>query len=228
MVDLIVISTVPICIYSFYMFIRDKYEKEPIYLLLVGLTLGILSGYPIILIEIKLVELVFFKNIILGNIIFENLYNSFVVAGLTEELIKFIILYIVFRWNKNFNEKFDGIVYAVFIGLGFALIENILYVTNPRLGGIEVGFLRAIISVPAHMFYSIVMGYYVGLLKFNKKDIIFLIKSITMPVFFHGAFDFILTIDSKIWYLLFFPYFIFLILICEKKIKDHLENSPFK
>ena len=91
-------------------------------------------------------------------------YTAFIVAALTEEGMKFLAFYFFFWKNRNFNERFDGIVYAVYISLGFAGIENILYVFT---GGYSVGVIRALTAVPAHALFGIVMGYYFGMAKFN-------------------------------------------------------------
>ena len=91
-------------------------------------------------------------------------YTAFVVAGFTEELMKYLAFYFFFWQERNFNEKFDGIIYAVYISLGFAAVENILYVFS---GGMGVGFVRAFTAVPAHALFGISMGYYFGLARFD-------------------------------------------------------------
>ncbi len=131
--------------------------------------------------------------------------------------------------NKNFNERFDGIVYAVFISLGFALVENILFVTNDRLGGVTTGINRAVFSVPAHMLYGISMGYYFALIKYEKHKFfknIFL--ALLNPIFIHGTFDYILTLNSRISFLVFILYVVLLWYLGYKKMKIHIEKSPFK
>ena len=105
------------------MYVRDKYEREPIGHLLKALLTGVIIILPVVFIEKYLTSF--------GNQ-FEALskaaYHGFVVASLVEEGLKYIGFILLFWGNRNFNEKFDGIVYSVFISLGFAAIENILYV----------------------------------------------------------------------------------------------------
>jgi len=138
----------------------------------------------------------------------EAFYTAFVVAGFTEELFKFLALYLIIWSNKNFNEKFDGIVYAVFISLGFAGIENIIYVLQH---GMQTGYIRAIVSVPGHALFGVTMGYYFGLAKFYPdKRKLFLIRSFFYPVILHGIFDFILMLGNYRLFLGFIPYVIFL------------------
>ncbi len=221
---LILLASAPILICAFYIFIRDKYEKEPIWLLIVGVVLGSVITIPILFVENIFIDI---NPFIEGK--YYDLYKSYIVAGFTEEIFKFtILLFLIYR-NKNFNERFDGIVYAVFISLGFALVENILFVTNDRLGGIATGINRGIFSVPAHMLYGISMGYYFALIKYEKNKFF---KNITLallnPIFIHGTFDYILTLDNKINFLIFFFYVILLWYFGYKKMKKHIEKSPFK
>ena len=157
----------PVIIVCFYVYIRDKYEKEPIRLLLLGVFFGLLISAPIMAVENLLTTMTPNKNFLI-----EALYTSFIVASGTEELFKFIILYFLVWKNKNFNEPFDGIVYAVFISLGFAGIENVLYIFNPYLGGYQTAIARAIFSVPGHGLFGVSMGYYYAIAKFNKTTLV--------------------------------------------------------
>ena len=77
--------------------------------------------------------------------------------------MKFLAFYVFFWKERNFNEKFDGIVYAVYIALGFAGIENIVYAFT---GGVGVGLVRALTAVAAHALFGVVMGFYFGLAGF--------------------------------------------------------------
>ncbi len=225
MQTLILLASAPILACAFYIFIRDKYEKEPINLLIVGLSLGAVSTIPILYVE------KFFINInpFIEHTKYYDIYKSYVIAGFTEEIFKFtILLFLIYR-NKNFNERFDGIVYAVFISLGFALVENILFVTNDNFGGVNTGINRAIFSVPAHMLYGVSMGYYFALMKYESNKFF---KNITLalfnPIFIHGTFDYILTLNNKISFFVFSLYVVALWYFGLKKMKNHIGKSPFK
>lgn len=101
--------------------------------------------------------------------------------------------------NKHFNEFFDGIVYACFIGLGFACIENIMYVFNTEslASAVHVGVMRALLSVPGHFLFAVIMGYFLGMAKFNpQKRGKYLLLSYACPVFAHGLFDYLLMLSS--------------------------------
>jgi protease PrsW len=219
--DLLLLALAPVLVIALYIYFRDKYEKEPISLLIRALGTGILIVLPIDFAERLLVVVRpnFFHQ-------FQALYNAFIVAGFTEELFKFIGLYLLIWANNNFNEKFDGIVYAVFVSLGFAAVENILYVFHH---GIQVGYVRAIISVPAHALFGITMGYYFGLARFlpslRKK---YLMHSFLYPFLLHGIFDFILMLGNYFLLLGFIPYMVYLYISGLKRMKALTEESVFK
>jgi len=181
---LLVIALAPVLIILFYIYIRDKYEKEPLSLLIKSLVIGILITIPVIFVESLLSKMWNGESGIMNAG-----YRAFVVAGFTEELFKFVALFWLIWKHKEFDEKFDGIVYAVFISLGFAAIENILYVYEY---GADIGYLRAFTAVPAHAVFGVVMGFYFALAKFSKKyNSYFLIKALLVPVLLHGFYDFI-------------------------------------
>lgn len=218
---LLVLALAPVLIIAVYIYFRDKYEKEPIGLLLKALVLGMLLPIPVIVVEKSLMYIV----PDLSNAWFA-FYNAFVVAAFSEELFKFLALFILIWKNVNFNEKFDGIVYATFISLGFAGIENILYVFQH---GEATGYVRAIVSVPGHALFGVTMGFYFGMAKFYpKRKVEFLIKSLLYPILLHGIFDFILMLGDARLMFLFIPFVIFLYFDGFRKMKDLSDRSIFK
>jgi RsiW-degrading membrane proteinase PrsW (M82 family) len=218
---LLILSLAPVFIIAFYVYYRDKYEREPIWLLLKALIAGCLITVPVIFIERFLSS----KMPELSNT-GTAFYDAFLVAGFTEELFKYIAFILLIWNNKNFNEKFDGIVYAVFISLGFAGIENILYVFQH---GEHVGYIRMVISVPAHALFGITMGYYLGLAKFYKKSQrAHLIRSFIYPIVLHGIFDFILMLGNYLLLLIFIPYVLFLYIDGFRRMKNLSKRSVFK
>lgn len=209
--NLLFISLAPILIIAFYIYSRDKYEKEPVSYLLKALLAGAIIVLPVVLIE-KLLSAP------AGNL--EGLSNAawtaFLAAGLTEEGMKFLAFLLFFWKSSHFNERFDGIVYAVYISLGFAGIENILYVFS---GGYSVGIVRALTAVPAHALFGVVMGYYFGLAKFNAKYRgIYLALAFFLPFVFHGLYDFLLMANSPVFLSIFIPLFIYFWFIGFRKI----------
>jgi RsiW-degrading membrane proteinase PrsW (M82 family) len=153
-------------------------------------------------------------------------WGGFVVAAFTEELFKLLALYLLIWRNRHFNEKFDGIVYATFISLGFAGVENILYVTD---GGMTVGITRAFTAVPAHALFGIVMGYQFGLAKFYPKERSWrLLLALVIPIMLHGIYDFILMSGHPSLLFVFIPFLIFLWLFGFRRIRQLSERSIYR
>jgi len=153
-------------------------------------------------------------------------YTSFITAGFIEESFKFLGLYLLIWRNPNFNEKFDGIVYAVFVSLGFAAVENIMYVSE---GGNKVALVRALTAVPAHALFGIRMGYYFGVAHMYKElRLSFLIKALFIPVLLHGIYDFMLLSKISILFLAFVPYLVWLYYSGFREMKVISDASVFK
>lgn len=163
---------------------KDKYDREPKKILLIAFLLGAFSIIPAAIIEVLLKKPLDFEQLGILNVAL----SAFVGVGLVEELFKFLILRFHAYRKSEFNEPFDGVVYAVFVGLGFAAAENVLYVLQD---GLVTGILRMFTAVPGHYAFAVIMGYYVGKAKFEpeKKSIHFL-RAIFYPTIIHGAYDF--------------------------------------
>jgi protease PrsW len=209
---LLTISLAPVLIILIYIYFRDKYEKEPFGLLLLGLIAGAVITIPVVFVEWLL-------SLPLQHMpwIFDAGYQSFIVAALTEESLKFIAVLLLIWRNREFNERFDGIVYAVFVSLGFAAVENIMYVFDY---GMQTGIFRALTAVPAHAIFGITMGYYIGLARFIpglKRGL--LIKAILYPILLHGLYNYLIFAKNPILLLLFIPYLIYLWRSGSKKMK---------
>jgi RsiW-degrading membrane proteinase PrsW (M82 family) len=218
---LLIISIAPVFIILVYIYFRDKYEKEPVGLLLKGLLFGAIIMIPILAVETLLQKAGRAIDDLAGAA-----YTAFVVAAFTEELFKFLAVYILIWRNKNFNEKFDGIVYAVFVSLGFAAVENIFYVFEY---GSSVGFIRAVTSVPAHALFGIYMGFYLGIAKFfPERRISSIRKALLVPILFHGIYDFLLLSEHPILLLLFFPFLIVMWWLGFRRMKQQISTSRFK
>ncbi len=218
---LLFLSLAPVILILIYINYRDKYEKEPLGLLLKALVAGAIITIPVIIVEMILDE----YNVGESKMV-NAFYKGFIVAALTEEAFKFFAFRILIWKNKNFNEFFDGIIYAVFISLGFAAVENVLYVFQ---GGGSVGMLRAFTAVPAHAIFGVAMGYYFGLARFiPEKKSYYMGMAIFIPVLLHGLYDFIIFSENEWLLLLFVPYIIFMWIFGFKKMKKHSQNSQFK
>jgi len=219
--NLAVISFAPVIIIACYIYFRDKYEKEPLRLLMKALAAGALAVIPVVLFESL------FTFIGPGEpSVIQAGYTAFIVAGITEETFKFLV-FILFIWrNQHFNEKFDGIVYAVFISLGFAAVENLLYVTQL---GFDVGVSRALTAVPAHALFGIVMGYHLGIAKMiPERRTKHMLLGLLVPILLHGIYDFIIMSGHPLALAIFLPYLVFLWFNGFRKMKVIAESSRFK
>ncbi|MCD4734467.1 MAG: PrsW family intramembrane metalloprotease [Bacteroidales bacterium] len=207
------VALAPVIIILFYIYIRDKYNKEPVGLLIKSLIFGALIAIPVIFTEAYLSNRFFIEGHLL-----QVAYDAFIVAAFTEELFKFFALYFLIWKNKHFDEKFDGIVYAVFVSLGFAAVENIMYVYEY---GHSVGLTRAITAVPAHAVFGVIMGYYFALAKFKEKGRANnFLKALFVPVLLHGIYDFILMTGNNYMLIAFIPYLFYLWRTGFKRIKE--------
>lgn len=175
-----------------YIYNKDKYEKEPVSMLLKAFFFGMLA----IPMDIMVVGII--NSLWEGEMVF---YSAFWEAGIPEELCKWMIFMMIIWKNRNFNEFFDGIVYATFISLGFACVENIMYVFGSEsfFGAVGVSMLRALLSVPGHFLFGVLMGYYLAMAKFSKENKSkYMIFSLLMPMLAHGLFDYLLMLSSEL------------------------------
>ena len=179
---------IAICLFIYF---KDKYNREPLGLLIFSFFMGILSIIPAVIIQIALTKPV---EHIMGKGMLYTAVFSYLIVALGEEGSKFLALRFIPYRRKAFDDPFDGIVYAVVVSMGFATLENILYVMDH---GFATGVLRMFLSVPAHATFGVLMGYHVGLARFdpaNKRKYMFL--AIFWPVVFHGTFDFLLFVGN--------------------------------
>lgn len=218
---LLLLALAPAIIIMMYVYFRDKYENEPVKLILKGILLGAVIIFPVGLIE----------NYIIGfgsgmAKIPKAAYDGFIVAGATEEAFKYVMVFILIWRNHNFNEKFDGIVYAVSVALGFATIENLFYIFSNN--SMQVGLLRAFTAVPGHTIFGIVMGFYLGMARFsiNGKGK-WLLSAFTVPWLLHGIYDFMIMSGHPVLLLSFIPFLIFMYRHGLKRMREFNEQSIF-
>jgi RsiW-degrading membrane proteinase PrsW (M82 family) len=117
-------------------------------------------------------------------------FHAFVIAAFVEEACKILVVYWVVWKRPEFDERMDGIVYASRAGLGFALVENVMYLLNEHsLGGqLELWIMRAVLSVPGHALWTGMIGYMAARRRFDGKGL-GLIGGYLLAVAFHGAYD---------------------------------------
>ncbi|OQP45469.1 hypothetical protein A4H97_32515 [Niastella yeongjuensis] len=193
MLSLLALAIAPGAAITIYVYSRDKYDREPLKPLLISFLLGMVATAPAILIQTLLKPVLFvqFPN-------FDIWYYfllAFIIVAWSEEGSKYLMLRLYAYRNPAFNEPFDGIIYSVMISMGFATLENIGYVLNY---GFTTGLIRMFLSVPSHGAFAVLMGYHVGLAKFDKPHaIIHMAKGFLLAAFFHGAFDFFLLLQNS-------------------------------
>jgi len=218
---LLLIALAPAIIIMIYVYFRDKYEKEPINLILKGILLGAIIIFPVGLIENYL--LTFSKAY---YPIPKAAWNGFIVAGATEEAFKYLMVYILIWRNPNFNEKFDGIVYAVSVSLGFATIENLFYVFSEN--SLQVGLVRAFTAVPGHTIFGIVMGFYLGMARFiSNGSGKWLLRAFLVPWLLHGLYDFMIMSGHPVLILTFIPFLFYMYKIGLKRMREFNQESIF-
>jgi protease PrsW len=184
MLSLLALALAPGIAIGLYIYLKDKHEREPIGLLLLSFLYGALSTLITLLVSWPLSAYVVIDKESLAD----QAVNAFFVVALVEELSKFIFVRFVLYPNKNFNEPFDGIVYALMVSMGFATLENILYTFQY---GMATGVVRMFTAVPAHATFGILMGYFLGLAKFtHRREFLYSLVALLVATLFHGAYDY--------------------------------------
>lgn len=184
---------IAICLYIFY---RDIYNREPKFNLIISFILGCAAIVPAIFFE----EAFMYTSdgTVAGVAIF-----SYAIVAFSEEFSKFLGLRLYSYNQKSFDEPLDGIVYGVMVSMGFATLENVMYVMKyAEIGlGYEVGIRRMFLSVPAHASFGVVMGYFVGRAKFDSKNsLMLMVAGLVAAIFFHGTYDFFIFVaETTIW-----------------------------
>jgi protease PrsW len=223
---LLALSIAPGIAISLYIFLKDRFNREPHLNLLFCFLLGCLSVLPAILIQLLTVKPV---ERLMGGGIFYTAVFAYIIVGFSEEWSKYIMLRSYAYPKKSFDEPFDGIVYSVMIGMGFATVENILYVREHGLG---TAIVRMFLSVPAHATFAVLMGYFAGKAMFKpERRRFYLFTGIFWAAFFHGTYDFFLflqgnsTVNKYLSDSLLFVgavgSFIFAVWLSKKAIKEH-------
>ncbi len=221
-IRLFIIAITPAIVIIGGIYLSDRYDREPMSLLILTYIFGALSVIPAIIIEELLLKLNIFSGV------YSAFYTAFIVAGFTEEYVKRLVVLRLPYKTKYFNEKLDGIVYSVFSTMGFATVENIVYVVYRYTNNPYIGLYRGIFSVPAHGVFGITMGYYLSLAKFDtdkKRAKRNLRRSLYIPMILHGIFDFILMAGIPQLTTLFIPYVIYIWWLNQRKLSKFIYDS---
>lgn len=182
-------ALLPAVLLLLYILWQDRKNPEPILLTLKGVFYGILSAAVSLAISIPAIKFGLVPDTDSPTNAIDALKIAFGAAAIPEEVAKFIMLWLLLRKNKHFDERFDGIVYAVYIGLGFAGFENVLYVTGAGPSWMGTAIVRAFLSVPAHFFFAVLMGYYYSRVHFGHANPFNCLMVLLAPIVAHGIFD---------------------------------------
>lgn len=225
---LLLISLLPTIVLMLYLYRKDRVEKEPLWVLSKMFFFGTLTVLPAAVIEILGTKLL--NAAVIQSVVIYNLIDAFCVVALTEELMKLIALYAASWRLSEFNCTFDAVVYAVFISLGFATPENIMYVFA---NGFYTGVVRAVLSVPGHMMFGIFMGLFYSASRrhfLNGRFLPYklnLVFALGVPVLLHGFFDFLLFQANKFSMLIFAAFMVFLYYFAFHTVRNLSENDRY-
>ncbi len=186
-------ALLPIAILIYYIYHKDKRSPEPTKQLVKAFLYGILSVPLSLCISIPLGLIGAYPAE--ATTVTGSISTAFFGAAIPEEIAKLIMLWLFLKKNPYFDEKMDGIVYAVCVSLGFAALENVMYLFSNAETFISVGIARALFAVPGHFCFGILMGYYYSLAKFySKATERNKVLILAAPVLAHGIYDSILFI----------------------------------
>ena len=205
----------------------DRIEKEPWSLLRKLLLWGAISGIPAALAESLLTGVL--QNVFTEGTLLYNLVFGFIVAALVEESVKFFFLYNCTFNSPAFNYRFDGVVYAVFVSMGFAILENILYVFQ---GGIAVAISRALLALPLHAACGVYMG-----IAYGQQKVISRYRPVSFgsaarsclltPILIHGFYDFCAFMQTGLFTIMFIVFVVLVFIITLKRIQNaSREDAP--
>ncbi|MCR2803042.1 glutamic-type intramembrane protease PrsW [Paenibacillus soyae] len=202
-----------------YLYLRDRYDSEPIHMVIRMFLLGVLIVVPIMVLQRGF-------QIWLGDTPF---VSAFVHSAFVEEFLKWFVLYHVIYNHTEFDEPYDGIVYAAAISLGFATMENVLYAmySTTSLGSL---ILRALLPVTGHALFGVMMGAYLGKAKFAKssKSKWYLCMSLAIPFALHGLYDWIILATKHDWIWFIVPFMVMLWIWGLYKMNRANASSPFR
>lgn len=169
---------------------------------------GAILTFPILFLQFVVNEEKIFSSVLMQDVLF---------SGVVEEFFKWFILLIAIYHHIEFDDPYDGVLYGVSISLGFATVENILYILS---FGLDTAFMRALMPVSSHALFGVVMGYYLGRAKFTGRNISIRYQAValTLPMLLHIIFNFILTIEGK-WAYIMLPFMLFLWWFALRKVK---------
>ena len=187
--DLMALAIIPGLLLIIFVYRKDKVEKEPIRLIIKLLIFGVLSCFAAAFLEE--LESNYLPSYEEGTLEYA-LINSFAMAALVEECVKYIALKLGSWRDPSFNYRFDGVVYGVSAAVGFAVYENVMYVASY---GLQTAIVRAFTAVPLHAFCGVFMGaFYAYARKATIQgkggaSLFYRLLALIVPMLIHGTYD---------------------------------------
>jgi RsiW-degrading membrane proteinase PrsW (M82 family) len=207
-------AVAPALILLIWIYMRDRLHPEPKRLVIRLFLLGALVVLPAGLIERELLIMR-----VTGTGIYGVIVTAFLVAGMVEEFLKAAVVQSSVYRHPAYDEPIDGVVYAVAVSLGFAAVENILYVTGY---GLSVAVTRAVTAVPAHMMFGITMGYSFSRAKMGQMG---LWVAYLVPALLHGIYDTLAMTEGLLGQGILLLYLLFLIWLSHRRVEWLLRQS---
>lgn len=184
------LAVLPALILVYYVYTQDKLQREPTKNLVKAFFYGGGSVLASLLISVPFMKMGLFPQEIHTSM--DAFRTAFFGAAIPEETAKLVLLWLFLRKCKDFDERMDGIVYAVCVGMGFAAFENLEYVIGAGSQWVTVGLSRSLTAIPGHFGFAVVMGYFFSLYYFDSyRAPLAGLKMWLYPVLLHGTYDWI-------------------------------------
>lgn len=191
-----------------YFYLRNQMATEPRRTLIHSFIYGAIITFPLLFIQYVLEEEQTFSSFFVTSVIF---------TSSIEEFFKWLVIFVAILRHVEFDDPYDGILYGAAVSLGFATVENVLYLLS---FGLNEALIRAILPVSSHALFGVVMGYYFGKSKFsnNDKQKEYLLLALVAPLALHIVYNSILTLRGNFVYLM-LPFMLFLWWFGLRKVK---------
>ena len=220
----------PILILLFHIYRKDKDQPEPVKEMVKAFFYGVVSAFLSFCISIPFEKMGLFVSDF--TTVREAVQTAFFAAAIPEEVAKYTMLWLFLRKCKYFDQRMDGIVYAVCVSLGFAALENVFYLISSYDEWLSIGISRALTAVPGHFGFGVLMGYYYSLGKFDSKTFTSAkYKALIVPILVHGIYDvicFVVGIVPSVAVILMIVFIVFCYKLWKygsKRIKEHLKRD---
>ncbi len=188
MLRVIILAVLPAFILIYYTYQQDKLQREPVKNLVRAFFFGWGSVLASLFISIPSLRMGLYPDEI--HSIADAFRTAFFGAAIPEETAKLLLLWLFLRKCRDFDERMDGIVYAVCVGMGFAAFENIEYLFAAGSNWVTTGIGRSLTAIPGHFAFAVIMGYYYSLNHFDSYRAPYAkIKMWLYPVLAHGIYD---------------------------------------